>query len=410
MSEQTPAQTPLQTLARPNPPLALEEAQRRLMALAPVLPTEHRTTADCLGVYLAEPLTALRTQPAADVSAMDGYALRAADLPGPWRVIGESAAGRPFAGTVGPGEAARISTGALVPAGADMVLIQEDAARSGDVLTLTGTPPEPPHRHIRRAGLDFRNGDVLMQPGTKVGAAQIALALTAGHAHLPVRRPLELAVIDSGDELAGACANLAAHQLPASNSAMLAALASQPALRITRIGPVPDRLEALMAAFEAASDADVIVTSGGASVGDHDLIRPALAALGADLAFWRVAIKPGKPLLVARRGAQVILGLPGNPAAAFVTGFLFLLPLIRAALGAADPLPRRIPARLREAMPAGGSRMEFLRAVWDAGEVSLDGLQDSGALSSLARANALAVRPANEPETPAGQFVPVYLL
>jgi molybdopterin molybdotransferase len=291
-----------------------------------------------------------------------------------------------------------------------MVLIQEDASRSGDTLTLTGTPPEPPSRHIRPAGMDFRTGDNLMAPGTKIGAAQIALALTAGHAHLPVRRPLELAVIDGGDELAAPGADLAAHQLPASNSAMLAALAAHPAVRITRIGPVPDRLDALMAAFEAARSADVIVTSGGASVGDHDLVRPALAELGAELAFWRVAIKPGKPLLVARRGNQVILGLPGNPAAAFVTGFLFLLPLLRAALGAADPMPRPLPAQLREAMPAGGSRMEFLRAVWDAGHVSLDGLQDSGALSSLARANALVVRPAHAPESPAGQFVPVYLL
>lgn len=402
MTEQTPA--------RPKPPLSLEEAQRRLMELAPVLPIEHQATADCLGFYLAQPLTALRTQPAADVSAMDGYAMRAADLPGPWHVTGESAAGRPFTGTVGPGEAARISTGALVPAGADMVLIQEDAARDGDRLSLTGTPPAPPSRHIRPAGMDFRAGDVLMPPGIRIGAAQIALALTAGHAHVPVRRPLQLAVIDGGDELAAPGANLAAHQLPASNSAMLAALASQPAVQIRRIGPVPDRLDALKAAFDAARDADVIVTSGGASVGDHDLVRPALAELGADLAFWRVAIKPGKPLLVARRGTQVILGLPGNPAAAFVTGFLFLLPLIRAALGAADPMPSPIPAALREAMPAGGSRMEFLRAVWDGGEVSLDGLQDSGALSSLARANALVVRPANEPETPAGQFVPVYLL
>ena len=401
---------PVQTPQRPNPPLALEEAQRRLMAIAPVLPIEQRAAADCLGFHLAQPLGALRTQPAADVSAMDGYALRAADLPGPWRVIGESAAGRPFSGTVGAGEAARISTGALVPAGADMVLIQEDAAREGDQLLLTGTPPDPPARHIRRAGLDFHSGDALMAAGTRLGAAQIALAITAGHAHLAVRRPLELAVIDGGDELAAPGTELALHQLPASNSAMLAALASQPAVRISRIGPIPDRLEALMAAFEAARGADVIVTSGGASVGDHDLVRPALAELGADLAFWRVAIKPGKPLLVARRGSQIILGLPGNPAAAFVTGFLFLLPLIRAALGAADPLPRPIPARLREAMPAGGSRMEFLRAVWDAGEVSLDGLQDSGALSSLARANALVVRSAHAPQTPAGQSVPVYLL
>ncbi|MBX9884368.1 MAG: molybdopterin molybdotransferase MoeA, partial [Novosphingobium sp.] len=274
----------------------------------------------------------------------------------------------------------------------------------------TGTPPKPRARHIRPAGMDFRSGDRLMAPGTRIGAAQIALALTAGHAHLAVRRQLHLAVIDGGDELAAPGADLALHQLPASNSAMLAALATQPAVRITRIGPVPDRLEALKAAFDAARDADVIVTSGGASVGDHDLVRPALAELGAELAFWRVAIKPGKPLLVARRGAQVILGLPGNPAAAFVTGFLFLLPVIRAALGADDAMPRPISAALREAMPAGGSRMEFLRAVWDGGTVSLDGLQDSGALSSLARANALVVRPAHAPETPASQFVPVYLL
>ncbi len=396
--------------ARPNPPLALEDAQHRLMALAPALAVERRLTADCAGFYLAEPFSAVRTQPAADVSAMDGYAMRAADLPGPWRVIGESAAGRPFGGVVGPGESARISTGALVPPGADMVLIQEDAAREGDALRLTGTPPAPPGRHIRPKGMDFAAGTPLMTPGTRIGPAQIALAITAGLSHLAVRRQVKLAVIDSGDELAVPGSPFAAHQLPASNSAMLAAMAAQFPVDVTRIGPVPDKLDLLSAAFEAASTADIIVTSGGASVGDHDLVRPALAAIGADLSFWRIAIKPGKPLLVARRGAQVILGLPGNPAAAFVTGHLFLLPLIRAALGAAEPLPRPFPAPLHHDMPAGGGRMEFLRARWDGAGVTLDGLQDSGALSSLARANALVVRPAHAPETPAGQSVPVYLL
>ena len=396
--------------ARPNPPLPLEEAQRRLIALAPTVPIEHRATAECLGFYLASPVTAQRTQPAAAVSAMDGYAMRAADLPGPWTVIGESAAGSPFGGTVAAGEAVRISTGALVPQGADMVLIQEDAAREGAALRLTGTPPVPPGRHIRPAGLDFTDGTPLMSAGTRVGPAQIALALTAGLSHLAVRRPLSLVVIDSGDELAGPGKPLAAHQLPASNSAMLAAMAAQYPVEIKRVGPLPDRLEVLSAAFEAAHEADIIVTSGGASIGDHDLVRPALTAIGADLAFWRVAIKPGKPLLVAQRGAQVILGLPGNPAAAFVTGYLFLLPLIRAALGAAEPLPRPIPAALHHAMPKGGGRMEFLRAVWDGSGVTLDGLQDSGALSSLARANALVVRPAGVAETEAGQSVPIYLL
>ncbi|MFM9935202.1 MAG: molybdopterin molybdotransferase MoeA [Novosphingobium sp.] len=396
--------------ARPNPPLALEDAQRRLMAIAPTLPIEHRAAAECSGFYLADPISAERTQPAAAVSAMDGYAMRSADLPGPWVVKGESAAGHPFAGAVKAGEAVRISTGAVVPDGADMVLIQEDAEREGIDLRLTGTPPDPPQRHIRPAGMDFTAGTPLMVAGTRIGPAQIALALTAGLARLAVRRPLNLVVIDSGDELAGPGKALASHQLPASNSAMLAAMAAQYPIAITRIGPLPDQLDVLSAAFEAAREADIIVTSGGASVGDHDLVRPALAAIGADLAFWRVAIKPGKPLLVARRGAQVILGLPGNPAAAFVTGYLFLLPLIRAALGAADPLPRPFPATLHHAMPPGGGRMEFLRAIWDGTGVTLDGLQDSGALSSLARANALVVRPAHAAETPAGQTVPVYLL
>jgi molybdopterin molybdotransferase len=297
-----------------------------------------------------------------------------------------------------------------VPAGADMVLIQEDAAREADALRLTGTPPAPPSRHIRPKGMDFAEGTPLMPAGTRIGPAQIALALTAGLSHLAVRRPVKLAVLDSGDELAAPGKPLAAHQLPASNSAMLAVMAAQFPVDVTRIGPVPDKLELLIEAFEAAREADIIVTSGGASVGDHDLVRPTLAAIGADLSFWRIAIKPGKPLLVARRGHQVILGLPGNPAAAFVTGYLFLLPLIRAALGAGEPLPRPFSAPLHHAMPAGGGRMEFLRALWDGTGVTLDGLQDSGALSSLARANALVVRPAHAAETATGTFVPVYLL
>ena len=188
--------------ARPNPPLTLEEAQRCLIAIAPALPIEHRATAQCAGFYLARPVSAQRTQPAAAVSAMDGYAMRAADLPGPWAVIGESAAGNPFAGTVTAGEAVRISTGALVPPGADMVLIQEDAAREDDGLRLTGPPPVPPARHIRPKGMDFIEGATLMAAGMRIGPAQIALALTADLSHLAVRRPLNLIVIDSGDELA----------------------------------------------------------------------------------------------------------------------------------------------------------------------------------------------------------------
>lgn len=397
------------------PPLPLAEAQRRLMWLAPQLPVEHRAAAECNGFFLAHPITAHRAQPDAPLSAMDGYAMRAVDLPGPWTVIGESAAGHPFAGPVGTGQAVRISTGAVVPEGADMVLLQEDAARDGDTVTLTGTPPQPACRHIRPAGMDFAEAAPLLAPGERLGPAQIALAIAGGHQFLRVRRPVNLVVIDSGDELGRPGKPLAPHQIPASNSAMLAAMAAQVPVKVTRIGPVPDVLDDLVAAFHQARGADVIVTSGGASVGDHDLVRPALQAAGASLDFWRVAIKPGKPLLVARRplpnnGSQVILGLPGNPASAFVTGFLFMLPLLRAAMGAQDPLPRTIPARLAHDMPAGGSRMEFLRALWDGATVTLDPLQDSGALSPLARANALVVREARAPAAAAGTDVPVYLL
>ncbi len=393
-----------------TPPLTLAQAQRRLIALAPALPVEHRAAAECAGFYLAHPVTAQRSQPDAPLSAMDGYALRAADLPGPWTVIGESAAGHPFAGTVGTGQAARISTGAVVPDGADMVLLQEDATRNGDALLLTGTPPSPPERHIRPAGMDFSEAAPLLAHGTRIGAAQIALAIAGGHQYLRVRRPVNVVVIDCGDELGAPGKPLGPHQIPASNGPMLAAMAALCPVKVTRIGPVPDDLGQLAAAFEKAAHADIVVTSGGASVGDHDLIRPALEAAGAALDFWRVAIKPGKPLLVARRGRQVILGLPGNPASAFVTGLLFMLPLLRAALGAAEPLPRAIPVPLAHDMAAGGSRTEFLRARWDGARVTLDALQDSGALTPLARANALVMRPAGAPAAPLGTDVPVYML
>ncbi|HQS96021.1 molybdopterin molybdotransferase MoeA [Novosphingobium sp. 17-62-19] len=393
-----------------TPPLPLAEAQARLLALAPVLPIEHRAVGECLGFYLAEPLLARRTQPAAPLSAMDGYALRSADLPGPWCVIGESAAGHPFGETVDAGEAVRISTGAIVPSGADMVLVQEDATREGGAVHLTGEPPIPPDRHIRPAGMDFVAEAELIALGTRVGPAQIALAIAGGHSHLPVRRRLKLTVIDSGDELVLPGHLPDQHQLPASNGPMLCAMAAALPVELRHLGPIPDKLEALAAALESAGDADIIVTSGGASVGDHDLVRPALEAIGASIDFWRVGIKPGKPLLVARRGEQVILGLPGNPASAFVTAFLFLLPLLRAALGASAPLPRAISGRLAGPLGKGGSRMEFLRGAWDGVSVTLDPLQDSGALSPLARANALIVREAGAEEKATGTDVPLYLL
>ena len=391
--------------------LTLAEAQTRLLAMAAALPVERVPVAGALGRYLAEPLVARRTQPPADLSAMDGYALRAADLPGPWRVIGESACGHPFESAVGPGEAVRIATGALIPPGADMVLMQEDAARDGDALTLTGTPPDPTDKHIRRKGTDFADGAELLPAGTRLGPGQLALALGAGHRLIAVHRLPRIAIIDSGDELASDPENCGLHQIPASNGTMLAALV-QSALpcTIARIGPVADTLAALAQALAAAQDADVIVTSGGASVGDHDLIRPALAAWGAEIDFWRVAIKPGKPIMLARRGHQLVLGLPGNPVSSHVTAYLFLLPLLRALLGAAEPLPRPVAAIAAEDLPAGGPRQEFIRAVWDGQVVSARANQDSGALAAMAHSNALIERAANAPSAPAGMAVSVYLL
>jgi molybdopterin molybdotransferase len=388
------------------PPLPLEEAQRRLLALAPELPIEPRDVADCAGFYLTEPLVAQRTQPAAAMSAMDGYAV-AGDQPGLWRVIGESAAGRPWRGALGSGEAVRVSTGALMPEGSDRVLIQEDCRREGDTLDHAGPLP-PVGRHVRRAGLDFTAGETLLAAGTRIGPAQLALAIAAGHDRLPVRRPLRWTVIDSGDELTDSGAVNAAHHLPASNGSMLAAMAEGLPATATRLGPVPDELAALCAAFESARDADVVVTSGGASVGDHDLLRPALERIGADIAFWRVAIKPGKPLLVARRGGQVIIGLPGNPASAFVTAFLFVLPLLRAGLGCAEPLPRAERVLLGAPLGPGGKRLEFLRARLVGGEVVPETEQDSGALLPLARADVLIRREIDAPAATAGDMIWAY--
>lgn len=393
-----------------QPPLPLEAAQVRLLALAVPLPVEHVDMAGVLGRYLAEPLHARRTQPAFDLSAMDGYAVAAGDLAGPWEVAGESAAGHPSDLTAIPGQAMRISTGAILPEGAGAVILQEDLARDGNRLELTGEAPSPPHKHIRRKGMDFAEHDEVLAPGARIGPAQLALAIAAGHTHLGVRRLPRVAVIDSGDELAAKADACSPHQIPASNGPMLAALASSVPCRISALGPVPDKLDALGLALDAAAEADIIVTSGGASVGDHDLVRPALEAWGAELDFWRIAIKPGKPLLVARKGRQIVLGLPGNPVSSYVTAFLFLLPLLRALSGAKAALPGTISSRLGGPVRAVGPRQEFLRASWDGRTATPIALQDSGALGALAASNALIVRPPGSAPASAGDEVSIYLL
>jgi len=395
-------------------PTPLEEAQMRLLALAEPLPIERVDIDGALGRYLARPLTARRTQPAAALSAMDGYAVPADDLAGPWRVIGESAAGHPFDGRLGKGEAVRVSTGAIVPTGAEAVILQEDVARSEDTVSLTGDAPVPATKHIRPCGMDFTDGAQVLPTGVRLGPAQLALAITAGHPHLPVRRLPRLLVMDSGDELATDPEACECHQIPASNGPMLAAMARALPCDVRRIGPVRDTMAALAEAFAQCRDADVIVTSGGASVGDHDLVKPALEAWGAQLDFWRVAIKPGKPILVATRQQgerrQIVLGLPGNPVSSHVTAYLFLLPLLRTLLGAAAPLPRTIPVPLAAPLPANGGRRAFLRGMWDGETVAPHPVQDSGALVPLAASNMLIDRPAHAPAAVAGEIVRAFWL
>lgn len=381
----------------------------RLLAMAAPLGSQTLGIEAALGRFLANDMVARRTRPPADLSAMDGYAVRHDELVGPWQVMGESAAGYPYAGDLNAGEAVRISTGALMPVGSGAILLQENASRDGNTLSLSGDDPAKP-RHIRRKGLDFCTGDTLIAKGAVIGPAQIALALSGGRAALEVGQQPSIAILDNGDELSADVENAADHQIPASNGAMLLAIARPLVRQCNRIGPVPDNMDAMLAALGKAGDADVLVTSGGASVGDHDLVRPALERWGADIAFWRIAMKPGKPLLVARRGKQIVLGLPGNPVSSYVTALLFMLPLLKQLAGATQPLPQAIVLPLAAPMPANGARATFVRARFVDGGIAPLNQQDSSALAALAMADGLIARPINAASADIGEMASVFIL
>ena len=390
-----------------TPLLPVTDAQARLFAIAPRVATERVSLAAAAGRWTAEPVIALRAQPGADLSSMDGYAIRFDDLPGPWRVIGESAAGRAFDGSIGRREAARIFTGAAMPGGADSVLVQEEAARDGDMLLLAGEGPPCRGMSVRRKGLDFDRGAVLIDAGIRLTPAAIALAATGGHGTLNVNRRLRVIVMASGDELvAPGTASDDPLALPEGNSAMLAAMLADLPVDVTVAGIISDQLDALVAAFSAAS-ADIIVTTGGASVGDHDLVRPALEVAGGAVDFWRIAIRPGKPMLAGRLRDAMVLGLPGNPVSAFVTATLFLRPLIAAMAGATNPLPRTLRAMLAEPLPANDHRQDYLRGTLVDGRVSAAAMQDSSMLATLARATCLIVRPPHAPPAAIGDTVDI---
>lgn len=391
--------------------LPFDIALDRLLALAPPLPATEIPIGDAAGLVLAAPHAARLTQPPVDVSAMDGYALRFAELPGPFRVAGESAAGRPLETVLAAGEAARIFTGAAVPAGADTVAVQEDAVAEGERVSFPHDGPPGIGAHIRRAGIDFTPGLSLAQAGQRLAPPRLALLASAGLGTALVHRRPRVAILSTGDELVPPGQMPGPGQIIGANGLMIATLLSAAGADVQDFGIIPDQQSAIESALKAAAGHDLIVTIGGASVGDHDLVRPALLAAGAQLDYWRVAIRPGKPFLAGRLGAALVAGLPGNPASAFICARLFLIPLLRHLAGLAEPRDTPVMAQLTEALPANGHRKDHVRAGLHAdGRVAPFARQDSSLLSVLAGANALILRPPFAPAAAEGATVPVLTL
>jgi molybdopterin molybdotransferase len=374
------------------------------------LGVEAAPLAQAHGRVLSEDLAALRTQPPTDVSAMDGYAVRAGDiakLPASLKVIGEVAAGRPFAGTVGAGEAARIFTGGVLPRGADTVVIQEHTSRADDIVVVG--KPTGRGRNVRPKGLDFVAGAVLLRAGHLLSDRDLALAAAMNHPAVPVHRRPKVAVLATGDELVMPGTAPGPGEIVYSNGFATIALARREGCEIVDLGIAPDRLPETVAAIRGAraGGADILVTSGGASVGDYDLVQQALAGEGLALSFWKIAMRPGRPMLHGRLGAMHVLGLPGNPVSSYVCAFLFLVPLIRQLMGRADIERMPESAVLGGDLPENDERADYLRATLAAGA---DGrqiatalpVQDSSMLAPLAGADCLLIREANAPAARAG--------
>jgi molybdopterin molybdotransferase len=390
--------------------LSVDEARARMLAAVSALAAETVPLAASVGRILAQDVAALRDQPPFDASAMDGWALRAADAPGSLAIVGESAAGHGYEGVVGAGQAVRIFTGAALPEGCDAVVIQEDAQRDGDRVVV---PEAQPGKHLRPAGGDFRRGEALLSRGARIDPWRLSLAASAGCAELSVHRRPRVAVIPTGEEIVEAPASPGRFQIYESCGPALTALVESWGGVPTKRKAARDDLDAVVEALRGA-DADLIVTIGGASVGDHDLVRAAGEVLGLDMRVESVAIRPGKPTFfgVLADGRRM-LGLPGNPASALVCAELFLKPLLLAFQGA-DPALRFITARLTRPLPATGPREHWLRAGLSAedGVISVTpyGDQDSSLVSIFALADALLRRPAGVPASAAGDVVEVLAL
>lgn len=389
--------------------MPVAEALARVLADAAPLPTEKVALPRARGRVLSDDLAALRTQPPDAVSAMDGYAVRAEDVahaPVTLGVIGEVAAGHPFEGVVGKGEAARIFTGGVMPDGADTVVIQELTARDGDQVTIQ--KPTAKDRNVRAKGIDFAAGDRLLARGRLLTDRDLMLAAAMNYPSLPVTRRPKVAVLGTGDELIMPGLPLKAGEIVYSNGFALTALAQNEGADVIDLGIARDRLDDIVARVRQArdEDCDILVTSGGASVGDHDLVQRALGSQGLDLSFWRVALRPGRPMMHGRLDRMHVLGLPGNPVSSYVCAFLFLVPLIRKLSGRADIDHRPETALLGRDLPENDERADYLRATLEPGP---DGpvatpvpLQDSSLMAPLAAAGCLVIRPPHAPAAVSG--------
>ncbi|MDQ2860794.1 MAG: molybdopterin molybdotransferase MoeA [Pseudomonadota bacterium] len=388
--------------------LSIEEARARMLAKVAPLEAEDVALSEALGRVLAADVVACRDQPPFAASAMDGWAVRAADGPARLRIVGESAAGHGFTGPVKAGEAVRVFTGAPIPRGADAVVIQEDATRDGDHVVI---PAVTHPRHVRPVGQDFRAGDRLLRAGIHLDPWRLSLAAAAGMAHIRVSRRPTVAILSTGEEIVEPGGAAGPFQIFNSGTTALAALARTWGARSVALKAVGDD-EASTALAVAGAACDLVVTIGGASVGDHDRVKPALRTLGLELVVESVATRPGKPtwfgVLADGRG---VLGLAGNPASALVGAELFLRPLLSAMQGA-DPAPRLIAARADTAVAANGPREHWMRAHLTHGA---DGVllarvfadQDSSLVSVFAQAGALVRRPAGAAATPPGGVLEV---
>jgi molybdopterin molybdotransferase len=391
--------------------IAVAEARAKILAALAPVGMETVALAAGFGRVLAAPVAARVTQPPADVSAMDGYALVAADGVAGARllVIGTAPAGHPFGGAVGPGEAVRLFTGSFVPAGADAILLQEDATAEAGFVTVNEACVAG--KHIRPAGQDFARGEVLLEAGARLSARDIGLAAAGNHPWLTVYRRPRIAILATGDEISLPGEAIGPGGIVSSNAHALAAFVTAAGGEAMVLPIAVDELAAIAAGADAAQGADLLVTTGGASVGDHDLVQAGLAARGLVLDFWKIAMRPGKPLMFGRMGDLPVLGLPGNPVSAFVCALLFLGPAIARLAGLPGDPPALAPARLGAALKPNDQREDFVRAtIGPDGVVTPFAKQDSGMLKTLARAEALIRRAPFDPARAAGEIVEVVRL